>query len=536
MSLETRPRLRNRGQAGDERGPGAVAGAAIGIVTTAFALSAGQLVASFVTPASSPLLAVAAAAIDGAPESLKSFAIRTFGGTDKAALMVGIVAVLALLSAVIGVLAIRRPELGYASIGAVGGVGAASALLRPGASPGWVLPSAAAVVAGAAAFRTLLGRAKQAGAPAEAPLARTRRPGTAPKGFDRRAFLNASLALSAAAAAGEGAALLTTRRAAAVASRTAVRVPVPSSRARRLPAGAELDVPGLSSFFTPDDEFYRVDTALFVPQLRVEDWRLRIHGLVERPMEIDFRGLLSRPLIERDITLNCVSNEVGGPYVGNARWIGAPLKALLDEAGVRRGATQILSRSSDGMTIGTPTATALDGRDAMLAIAMNGQPLPFEHGFPVRMLVPGLYGYESATKWLVDIELTSLAADDAYWVQRGWAQVAPIKTASRIDTPQRNARVARGVVVVAGVAWAQHRGIRRVEVSVDDGPWFQVTLAAEDSIDTWRQWTWSWQATPGEHVLRVRATDGAGEVQTGSAAPPFPSGATGWDEATITVV
>jgi DMSO/TMAO reductase YedYZ molybdopterin-dependent catalytic subunit len=535
MTVETRPRLGSRGHAGDERGPGAVAGAAIGIVTTAFALSAGQLVASLDTPASSPLLAVAAAAIDAAPESVKSFAIRTFGENDKAALMIGIAAALALLAAVIGVLAIRRPVLGYVSIGAVGGVGAASALLRPGASLGWVLPSAAAVVAGAAAFRALQGRAKHARA-AEGRLARTRRPATAPRGFDRRAFLKASLALSAAAAAGEGAALLTTRRAAAVASRTAVRVPVPSSRARRLPAGAELDVPGLSPFFTPDDEFYRVDTALFVPQLRVEDWRLRIHGMVERPMEIDFRDLLSRPLIERDITLNCVSNEVGGPYVGNARWIGAPLKALLDEAGVRRGATQILSRSSDGMTIGTPTATALDGRDAMLAIAMNGQPLPFEHGFPVRMLVPGLYGYESATKWLVDIELTTLAADDAYWVQRGWAQVAPIKTASRIDTPQRNARVARGVIVVAGVAWAQHRGIRRVEVSVDDGPWLQATLAAEDSIDTWRQWTWSWQATPGEHLLRVRATDGAGELQTGSAAPPFPSGATGWDEANVTVV
>ena len=329
--------------------------------------------------------------------------------------------------------------------------------------------------------------------------------------------------------------MFTARRRMAVASRASVHLPAPARPAPALPAGARLRAPGLSPFFTPNNEFYRVDTALFVPQLRVEDWRLRIHGMVDRVLDLRFDELIARPLIERDITLNCVSNPVGGPYVGNARWIGVPLKPLLEEAGVAEGATQILSRSSDGMTIGTPTATALDGRDAMLAIGMNGEPLPFEHGFPVRMLVPGLYGYESAIKWIVDIELTTLAAAHAYWVERGWAQVASIKTASRIDTPGSGAQVAPGDVTVAGVAWAQHRGISGVEVSVDGGSWMEAKLSAEDSVDTWRQWIWVWRATGGDHVLRVRAIDGDGNVQPGASSPPFPSGATGWDETAVTV-
>ena len=225
--------------------------------------------------------------------------------------------------------------------------------------------------------------------------------------------------------------------------------------------------------------------------------------------------------------LPCVSNKVGGRYIGNARWVGAPLKALLEEAGVAPGATQIVSRSSDGFTVGTPTALAMDGRDSMLAVMMNGEPLPLEHGFPVRMVVPGLYGYVSATKWVVDLELTTFQAYDSYWVQRGWAQQAPIKTESRIDAPKAFAALRTGEVAVAGVAWAQHRGIDRVEVRVDDGPWNAAELGAEDTIDTWRQWVYRWSAEPGEHTLSVRATDGTGAVQTQARAAPFPNGATG---------
>ena len=283
-----------------------------------------------------------------------------------------------------------------------------------------------------------------------------------------------------------------------------------------------VDLPGLSSFYTPNRDFYRVDTALVVPRVAAEDWRLRVHGRVRRELELDFGQLLARPLIERDITLSCVSNEVGGRYVGTARWVGAPLAELLREAGVEPGADQLVSRSADGFTVGTPTAVVLDGRDAMLAVAMNGEPLPLTHGFPVRMLVPGLYGYVSATKWLVDLELTSFGDFDPYWVRRGWARQAPVKTMSRIDTPRPLARQPAGRVAVAGVAWAQHRGIRRVEVRADGGPWRPARLAAEHSPDTWRQWVWPWEATPGRHTLEVRATDGTGATQPRGPGPAVP--------------
>jgi DMSO/TMAO reductase YedYZ molybdopterin-dependent catalytic subunit len=325
------------------------------------------------------------------------------------------------------------------------------------------------------------------------------------------------------------------RRADASESRAAVRIPAPADAAPPPPPGADLRIPGLSSFITPNDRFYRIDTALFVPSVDADTWSLRIHGMVDREITLNYRQLVARPLIERDVTLTCVSNEIGGPYIGNARWIGAPLKDLLDEAGVRRGATQIVSRSTDGFTIGTPTAVATDGRDAMLAVAMNGEPLPLEHGFPVRMIVPGLYGYVSATKWIVDIELSTFEAFDAYWIERGWAQQAPIKTESRIDTPRDGARVRAGEVAVAGIAWAQHVGVDGVEVRVDDGPWLAADLAQEDTVDTWRQWVLRWDAPAGDHTLSVRATDGGGDLQVERPAEPFPSGATGDHTIGVTV-
>jgi DMSO/TMAO reductase YedYZ molybdopterin-dependent catalytic subunit len=240
-------------------------------------------------------------------------------------------------------------------------------------------------------------------------------------------------------------------------------------------------------------------------------------------------------MIERYATLACVSNEVGGDLIGNARWLGVPVKDLLDEAGPLDGADQVVSRSVDGFTAGTPTAAFLDGRDAMLAVGMNGEPLPVAHGFPVRLVVPGLYGYVSATKWLAELELTSFADYDAYWVRRGWARQAPVKTQSRIDTPRSRATLRRGRVVVAGVAWAQHRGVSGVEVRVDDGPWRAASLGAVPSIDTWRQWTVEWDAPPGRHRLEVRATDNAGQVQPAEERPPEPDGATGWHHVDVTV-
>jgi DMSO/TMAO reductase YedYZ molybdopterin-dependent catalytic subunit len=284
-----------------------------------------------------------------------------------------------------------------------------------------------------------------------------------------------------------------------------------------------------------NDHFYRIDTILpYSPFIDPSTWRLRIHGRVRKEMTLTFDDLLKRPQIERYITLSCVSNDVGGSLVGNAKWLGVPLKDILDEVGVDPGADQMLSRSDDGFTAGTPTAVVMDGRDAMIAIGMNGEPLPFAHGFPARLVVPGLYGYVSATKWVTDIELTTFAAK-AYWVDRGWSQQAPIKTQSRIDKPRGGSRFGHGQTVIAGVAWAPHRGISKVEVQVDDGPWQVATLATVASIDTWRLWSLPWNATPGDHQLRVRATDNAGETQTSQEAPPIPDGATGWHTIRVNV-
>lgn len=309
----------------------------------------------------------------------------------------------------------------------------------------------------------------------------------------------------------------------------------PSRSAARRP-GPSFDVNGLSAFRTPNDDFYRVDTSITVPQLDPKTWSLRIHGMVSSPRTISYQDLIARGLIEREITLCCVSNEVGGPYISTASFLGAPLAPLLAEVGVDPAADQILTRSSDGWTCGTPTATATDGRDAMLAVGMNGVPLPVEHGFPVRMVVPGLYGYVSGTKWIVDMELTTFAAYDAYWVRRGWSPPGPIVTESRVDTPRLGKLLTAGPVPVAGVAWAQHRGIGRVQVRVDGGSWHEADLGPIPSTDTWRQWVWTWNARPGSHVLQVRATDGAGTVQTPREMSAIPSGATGWHSVSVQVV
>jgi DMSO/TMAO reductase YedYZ molybdopterin-dependent catalytic subunit len=349
---------------------------------------------------------------------------------------------------------------------------------------------------------------------------------------------------AAAASAGAGAlgrALNGTRGRDAVSAREALTLPAPASPAPPVPEGARLRIAGVSSFTTPNNAFYRVDTALVVPKVDATQWRLRVHGKgVRRPLSLSYDDLLRREAVERDITLTCVSNEVGGPYVGNARWIGVRLSELLAECGVRPPseggpADQLVARSVDGMTIGTPVEDVMDGRDALLALGMNGEPLPFDHGFPVRMVVPGLYGYVSACKWIEDLELTTFDAYDPYWVRRGWARRAPVKTQSRIDTPKPFARPEAGPVMVAGVAWAQNRGIDKVEVRVDDGPWQQARLAAEDSRDTWRQWSFPWRATRGGHTLTVRATDRTGLVQTEKRTRTVPDGAGGWHSVVVTV-
>jgi DMSO/TMAO reductase YedYZ molybdopterin-dependent catalytic subunit len=420
----------------------AAAGAAVGLA---------EVVAILTGASTSPLVSVGGVVIDAVPASVKDFAIAVFYTYDKIALQVGTLLILAAFAVVVGIAANRRMLWGYAGIAVFGIIGAAAALTRHDAPWYAFVPTLAGAAAGAGVLRWLLTRA-----PVQT--------------FDeRRFFLRAAGGtLAVAFVAGLTARWWATRRG-VQADRAAVQVPAVRDTAAPLPPEADAGLPDLAPFVTPNKDFYLIDTTLVVPQVSPADWTLRIHGRVERPLTLTFEQLLARPMIERYVTLACVSNGVGGGLIGNAKWQGVRIADLLDEVRPKAGADQVVSRSVDGWTAGTPTAALRDGRDAMLAIAMNGEPLPIEHGFPVRMVVPGLYGYVSATKWLAELELTSFADFDAYWINRGWSREGPIKTQSRIDTPRNGGNPAAGQVMIAGVAWAQHRGISKVEVRIADG-------------------------------------------------------------------
>lgn len=495
--------------------------AAAGIVAAAAGVLSGELAAGLLSPSLSPVSAVGGAVTDLAPPAAKDWAIQTFGTGDKAFLVTAIGLVLAVLGAAAGLLELRRPGLGAALAAAIGLTGLAAVATRAlGAPAAWTC----ALLAGAVAVslvRWLVGRLRR----------EKEERGHAAQGFSRRGFLRALTGTAAVVAfGGVLTAVVRGASAAADAARAALRLPVPAQPAPPIPDGADVQVAGVSDLVTPNGEFYRIDTAFVVPSVDPGSWHLAVTGLVDEPVTITWSDLLAQPLVERYVTLACVSNEIGGDLVGNARWLGWPVRELLARARPRAGADMVLSRSVDGFTAGTPLEALTDpGRDALLAIGMNGEPLPPEHGFPVRLLVPGLYGYVSATKWVTELKVTTFAAEKAYWSTRGWSEKGPIKTASRIDVPRRGARVAAGDVVVAGVAWAQHRGISRVEVRVDDGAWQQARLGAGISRDTWYQWTAPVRLAAGRHRIAVRATDGDGQVQTAATAPPAPDGATGYD-------
>lgn len=547
------------GRPAPKRPPKQWYGELAGVAATALALGVGELVAAVTGGPSAPLVAVGGVAVDAAPTPVKEFAVAVFYTYDKLALQAGIVVVLAIFAAFVGVLAMRRLGYGLAGVALFGMIGVLASATRPSATWAYPLPTVAGALA-AAGLLVLLRRTLPRPVPvsaqdlgndtgpdtdvaAQGPVQGARSPSSdagisvvngARQPPGRRRFLTlAAGAIGAAVVAVPGGRWLWAQRVAE--ARATVVLPSPSSPAPPLPAKVSADVPGVAPFVTRAADFYRIDTALTVPQMEPKDWRLRIHGRVKRPLTLTYEQLLARPMVERYITLACVSNEVGGELVGNARWLGVPIKDLLDEVEPDDGADQVVSRSTDGYTAGTPTAALRDGRDALLAVGMNGEPLPVEHGFPVRMVVPGLYGYVSATKWLTELELSRFSDFSAYWVRRDYAVLAPVKTQSRIDTPAADGRLEQGLVMVAGVAWAQHRGVSAVEVRVDDGPWQQAQLAAVPSVDTWRQWSWPWHAMPGEHRLQVRATDNTGQVQTGQAHKPLPDGATGWHTINVTV-
>lgn len=492
-----------------------------GVASVAFGLGLGELAAGFVAPRASPVLTVGSLLIDLAPPWAKDAAIALFGTGDKAALLVGIGLMLVLLAAVAGRLHSRWPWAGRLVIIAGGVFGIVAAVSREGASVLDAVPATAAMVAAALGLGALLRRAP-VGHPRETDPTRRR----------FLAWAGGATALGGLAALGGFAFQAGARAVTAV--RETFALPRAASPATPVPAGAELGLDGLAPVITPNADFYRIDTALQVPNLDPTQWSLRIHGLVAEEIVLTWDELIALPLEESYTTLTCVSNEVGGTLIGTAKWLGYPIRELLARARPAGTADMVLSRSSDGFTASSPLEALTDDRNAILAIGMNDEPLPLEHGFPVRMVVPGLYGYVSATKWVTSLEVTRFDQRTAYWTDRGWSASGPIKISSRIDVPRRT--VAAGTVAVAGVAWHQHTGIAKVELSVDGGTWREADLASAISADTWVQWHYAWDAEAGDHELRVRATSADGEVQTGDVQGVIPDGATGYHTVTVSVV
>ncbi len=593
----------------------------LGIVTALVALGVAQVVAAIISSqAGAPVNAVGELSIDHAPPSVKNFAIREFGSSDKTVLVWGIRGVLIIFAAVIGVMAVRRLWLGMTGLAVFIAVGIVAAESQPTSTIGDAFPTVvgglvaalflwwASDLARAGAGLPAAGQARQAEPPARAvppaspsepqrppapgepaaPDASPERPvapeptapePTAPGDHDRadagppplepwqrwqpatrpatgaaaqpagppapspvnpsrRKFLYVSAGTAGAGLVAYAGGTLIGENRDVTAAQKALRLPSAATPAPTLPAGYDLKIPGLSSFITPDSSFYRVDTAIVLPEILPASWQLRIHGMVQKELVLTFDELIRRPLIEDYITLCCVSNPVGGPYVGNAKWLGASLRSILREAGIQAGADQLLCTSADGFTSGTPVQTAMDGRDALLAVAMNGQALPVAHGFPARLVIPGLYGYVSACKWITDIEVTTYAANVSFWAQRGWSAQAPIKTESRIDVPSLGATIKAGAqTAIAGVAWAQHKGIEAVEVRIDKGQWQEAKLAAVPDIDTWRQWAYYWDANvpKGNYLIEARATDKTGYTQTAIQAQPEPNGASGYPSVLVNV-
>jgi DMSO/TMAO reductase YedYZ molybdopterin-dependent catalytic subunit len=492
---------------------------AAGLAAAAVALGVTGLIAAFFSPAADARNSVGTSIINLTPGPVKDWAIQTFGTADKLFLTVMVVAVIAAVCAVGAIWERSRIPLGSLVITVLGAAGCWAVLSQPGARLADLIPTVVGATCGIGVMRLLTAAPVHEAGPDTA----------------RRQSLRALGLLAAGTFAGVIGQVLTRQRRSVAGDRDAFTLPDVASPAPTIPAAVQPVLDGLPSFITQNADFYRIDTALTVPQLARADWELRIHGMVDREVTLTFDDLRSFELVERAVTLACVSNPVGGDLISNAVWTGYRVRDLLQRSGVRAEADMVLSTSVDGFTAGTPVEALIDGRDALLAIGMNGVPLPVEHGYPARLVVPGLYGFVSATKWVVQLELTRFDRAEAYWTKLGWSAKAPIKTQSRIDVPRSGQRLTAGPVTVGGVAWAQPRGVKAVEVRIDDGPWQPATLGAAYSNDTWRLWTYEWQATPGSHTITARATDNSGAVQTEQPAPPAPDGATGWPSISLEV-
>ena len=505
-----------------------------GVVAAAAGVAAGELLAGFASPSLSPLTAVGGAVIDAVPPGVKDWAVSLFGTADKAALLAGMGLVIAALAALAGVLERRRRFSGVVVVGIFGLAGAAAVLTRSQLTPVALLLPLLAAVAAAVLLRLLVGKLAVWEAAGSSTDGESTADPTAAR--SRRSFLQTLGGTAAAAAVGGVLAWIWRGATNAVSeARARITLPAAASPAPPVPAAAESGVPGTPPLVTPNPEFYRIDTALTVPAVNPDTWVLKVTGMVDREVQLSFADLMAKPLVERHITIACVSNDVGGDLIGNARWLGWPVRELLAQAAPQAGADMVLSRSSDGWTAGTPLDALTDSRDALLALGMNGEPLPLEHGFPVRLVVPGLYGYVSATKWLTELKVTRFADDAGYWTPRGWSERGPIKTSSRIDVPCSGRPVSSGTIVFAGVAWAQHTGIGKVELRVNRGPWREAELAQGISVDTWYQWKLAMNLSPGQYEVQVRATGLDGRTQDETTRPPAPDGATGFHTVRVDV-
>lgn len=497
-----------------------------GLAAAAVALGVTQLAAAFFSPAADARTSVGTSVINLTPGPVKEWAIQTFGTNDKTFLTVMVVVVISALIAAAAIWERARIPLGTLALAAAGVAASLAVLDQPGGRVVDLIPTVLGIGCGIAALRLLTrGTTNSAAAQADPDQPNPQR---------RRSLQTLGL-LGFGALSGVGGNVLGRQRRSVAADRDAFALPKITSPAPPIPPGVQPAGGDLPSFITSNADFYRIDTSLSVPQIAREDWKLRIHGMVDREITYTLADLAAFEVVERPVTLTCVSNPVGGNLISNAMWTGYRVRDLLKGAGIQPDADMVLSTSHDGFTAGTPVEALTDNREALLAVGMNGVPLPVEHGYPARLVVPGLYGFVSATKWVVDLEITRFDRAEAYWTKLGWSAKAPIKTESRIDVPRSGARVAPGPVTVGGVAWAQNRGIKSVEVRIDDGPWQPATLGAAYSNDTWRLWTFQWQAAPGSHTVTARATDNTGAVQTEQQAPPPPDGASGWPSISVEV-
>jgi DMSO/TMAO reductase YedYZ molybdopterin-dependent catalytic subunit len=495
-----------------------------GLAAAGLGLGVSEAVAGILPGATSLVDAVGQVVIDLQPPGAKDFAVELFGTNDKLALEIVVTVAALALGAAFGIVAARRFVAGAIGFGAFGGLGFVAGIGQPLAMPTMVAIQAA--VATGIAIQTLswllgwLGVSREAATPFSDP--------------GRRSFLlrTGAVGIGALAAGAFGRSAIEGGRSSPTSS-----TPLPAPAETVAPLSADSDISAtvqeLTPIVVPNDVFYRIDTSLLVPSLGTETWQLRIHGLVERETTLDWDQLISMPQFEQYVTIACVSNEVGGRLVGNAKWTGVRLRDVLDIAGPTSAATQLVGRAVDGWTAGMPMDWVMDAsREPMIAVQMNGEPLPRSHGYPARLIVPGLFGYVSATKWLTELELTTWEAYDAYWVPLGWAKKGPILTQSRIDTPRGSA--APGRVPIAGMAWAPDRGISKVEVGID-GAWSEATLSSPISKATWVQWLFEWDATPGQHTISVRATDGWDLRQEETRSRPAPDGARGWHTISVSV-